>query len=153
MEPYGDPAIFLQHRELTLGDNFPAAVHDALQRSRLLLAIVTLAYYRSRWTQAEYATFVAREHATGAGPLIMPVLLRGLEALPPEASDRQFLDVRRFPITGGLRKEPGVGREVKRLVDSIMPRLDSVPPFRPDFPVVDPSDVEMPTPTEFPFPS
>jgi len=155
MEAYRDPAIFLQHRELTLGPSLPAAVQDALRRSRLLLAIVTPEYVRSRWTLAEFATFVERERTTGAESLIVPVLFRGrLEELPHDYSDRaQTFDARRYPITGRLSREPDVMRDVQRLVEWMLRRLDSVPPFRPDFPVVDPSDVEMPKPTEFPFPS
>jgi hypothetical protein len=150
LEPYREPAIFIQHRELAIGHSFVDSVRDALRRSRLLLPIVTPTYFRSSWTVAEYETFVARERITGADELVVPVLLRGGDDLPRDMQRRQFLDARRYPISGRLRSDRNAARTIRDVVEGIVWMLDRVPPYSADFPVVDPAEVRLPQLAEKP---
>lgn len=62
-----------------------------LDRSRVLLAILTPHYLASSWCLAEWQAFEDREQAEGR-TLIVPIMLRGVSALPGRFSERAAID-------------------------------------------------------------
>jgi cellulose biosynthesis protein BcsQ len=136
---YRPTSFFVDRQEIRLGEAWTSAISDALRKSRLLLSIITPGYVRSRWALAEWRSFEERERVADAGPLIVPVLLRGrTEDLPPQARERQFLVMTDYTTA---RSPAEMIRQLAAVIDT---RLRNVPPFRQSFPVVEPEDVVVP---------
>jgi hypothetical protein len=106
------------------------------------MPILTPAYFTSAWTTAEWRTFQLRESFAGPGTrLIIPVALRSPDRYPPYAKARQFFDATEFPARASDWTSENI-RSVRSLAEQIARMLDEVPPFHPDFPHVEPEDVE-----------
>lgn len=88
--------VFLAHREedgIPLGKAFDAALHEALQRTTTMLALLSAEWIASTWCRAEYQT------ALLAGKRIVPVLLgdpRSLD-IPAELARLQGVELWRDP--------------------------------------------------------
>jgi hypothetical protein len=131
--------IFIEQQEVRAGQAWTSHLADALRRSRLLLPLMTPAYFRSPWSVAEYQTFVERERRFSV-PLIVPVLVRGhLADLPDDVMDRQILNLTRY-TTASNRDEHA--ESVRVLAERIVHLARGAPPYSPDFPVVSPQQVE-----------
>jgi MinD-like ATPase involved in chromosome partitioning or flagellar assembly len=141
----GSASVFFERRELVLGADWPAALKEALARARVLVAILTQSYVESAWNVAEWETFADRERFSRSTRLIFPVLAHGGGNFPPEFTDRQSLDVRKFVKPGPAfwEKPEAFDLEVRirELAEAIAAQLDEVPPFHANFPVVDPAHV------------
>jgi hypothetical protein len=62
------------------GEAWPAAIADALLRSRIMVALVAPVYFDSAWCLAEWQTMLARQAQIlkvqpQAGPLVLPIRL------------------------------------------------------------------------------
>lgn len=88
--------VFLAHREedgIPLGKAFDAALHEALQRTTTMLALLSAEWIASTWCRAEYQT------ALLAGKRIVPVFLgdpRSLD-IPAELARLQGVELWRDP--------------------------------------------------------
>jgi Mrp family chromosome partitioning ATPase len=84
-----------------VADEYPAVMRAALERSTVLLAIVTPTHFQAPINREEWNMFLeARPNA------IVPVVLRGaLDALPPDVRRMQPFDFRDYAIVGeGFQK-------------------------------------------------
>jgi MinD-like ATPase involved in chromosome partitioning or flagellar assembly len=136
-----DIRIFWHRQEVVLEDTWPE-LKDALLHSRLLLAILTPEYFEHRQNVAEWRTFNERERLTDTGePLILPIIFRGAtDDLPPDARMREFVDIR-YLVSPRQLDTIRSRRTIESLAESVARTLSRVPPFRPDFPLVDPADI------------
>jgi hypothetical protein len=152
-----DPRVFFD-TEQEAGTPWPENLMRALQRSRLLLAIWSPPYFRSRWCLAEWKTITAREQVLGGGQeslaLTYPIRYSDGKKFPDEACNVQqemiFKDWN-YPDPQFAQSELYLGfhSAVVTLAERIAERLDDVPPWDPDWPVVMPEPPE-PGPTDMP---
>jgi hypothetical protein len=142
-ESGADPNIFWDRRELVLGKTWPDPISHALLHSRLLLPILTPVYFSSTWHVAEWRTFEARESFAGPDKrLISPVAHRAPHLYPDFARERSYIDATTFPPRASEWSSENV-QTVRYLAGSLAQMLGHVPPFRPDFPLVHPRDVDI----------
>jgi hypothetical protein len=129
--PY-KPRVFLDYRDADIGESFNAQLEKALERSKLLLAILTPAYFASDWCRREWAIFEKRELITKSGPMILPVLLRGRQILPDIAKRRQWIDASDIDIIGKNQKaSKNEYVLLKETAKSIAMMLENVAPYDP----------------------
>jgi hypothetical protein len=83
-----DPKIFVDRSSLAFGDQAPAAIQQALKRSKCLVCFWTPQYFQSRWCVTEWKTFQHRSEQHGR-PLILPVSVHDGKNFPPKAKDTQ----------------------------------------------------------------
>lgn len=73
-----EPVGFFDQREIELGEDWDTTIVDALQTSRVFLAVASPAYFKSEYCGKEWALFQARlASASGSGqapPLMKPVI-------------------------------------------------------------------------------
>lgn len=152
-----EPRIFLDLSQVHVDEVWRASVARHLQRSRLLLAMVTPKFVSSDWCRLEWATFERREAlAGGASPLIVPLLLREPETMPEWIVKRQWFDLRDMPqhVTALSDNAPAVHATVARIADEIARALRKTPRFDPAWPVATPDDLRTsPLPPVEPAPS
>lgn len=139
-----EPMIFRDRKEVLLDAPWPEQVKRALLRSRLLLSVITPAYYNSKWTLAEWATFVARAALSLEGSashdmpkLVFPVIFDGTRVFyAPELSHHRPAE-----MLYSYYLEKGAMQSTAELAEDITKALRDVPSFRPDFPLVEQADV------------
>jgi MinD-like ATPase involved in chromosome partitioning or flagellar assembly len=147
-----EDAIFIDRHEVLLGESLPDSMRHALLHSRLLLPILTPAYFSSTLHMAEWRTFELRESLTDTETsLIVPVVLRKPRRYPEFVMNRLLTDVTTFPPRPSDWTKKNI-ESVRHLAERIAWMLRDVPPFRPDFPLVNPADVvaEIPQGSELP---
>jgi F-box protein 11 len=110
--------IFLDHADISWGENWRRHVEESIDASALLLVIVTPGLFHSRAARAEVTKFQEREGTLGRRDLIVPVYyisaremddpaLRGRDEMAALLASRQFVDWRelRFePLTSPLTR-------------------------------------------------
>jgi MinD-like ATPase involved in chromosome partitioning or flagellar assembly len=142
------PRIFHEAREVPLGQSWPEALRDALGRAKLLVPLLTPAYFSSTWNIAEWFTFEAREKLVKRPgepiePLILPVVLMNGDIFPNYAQARQWLNLSGLfnpYMVKGSKSERRLAGEIRIIAEDVVQRLDRVPPWSPDFPIVDPQE-------------
>jgi FxsC-like protein len=88
--PAGTAVGFFDQRSIELGEEWDAAIVDALQNSRVMVAAASLGYFNSEYCGKEWTLFRRRCQAAAAGgktpPLIKAVawVEHSLSELPPE---------------------------------------------------------------------
>jgi MinD-like ATPase involved in chromosome partitioning or flagellar assembly len=142
--------VFFERREVVLGTHFPDSVTEALRRSRLMLAVLTPAYFQSTWSVAEWRTFEERERVSKVQGLIIPVLVRedSHGGFPDWVTNRQVFRASELFIPGQLKLERTSQSmaTIASLAQTISSRLDAVPPSRLEFSIVEPADVQSQMP-------
>jgi TIR domain len=137
------PRIFID-TGISCGDWWPRGLVDALNRTRLLLPVLTAGYFDSPWCHAEWATFAARERWCGkTAHLIHPILYSGLRSLSPTACERQLADFQewRFPYPQ-FRLDPrylAFHNAVDAIAETIVQQRRIAPSWSPRFPVRTPA--------------
>ena len=119
-------SIFLD-QSIDAGEPMFERIEAVLERSRILLAIVTPSYLRSEHAMREVGAFTQR------GGRIVPLLLRGpIEAVPHGMRTMQVADFREFAIVGeGFRKTSQYVEfqmQIRRLAEQLAEQLTSSPP-------------------------
>jgi hypothetical protein len=93
--------VWLDERELQVGDSIVAGVSQGLKNADYLVAVLSKASIGSRWVQAELnATLM--EELSGKGVTVLPVLIEDCE-LPALLKDRVYADFR-HDFNAGLQK-------------------------------------------------
>jgi MinD-like ATPase involved in chromosome partitioning or flagellar assembly len=135
---------FFDASELSAGSSFSDPVQDALNRSKLLLAIVTPAYFSQERALVEWKTFDMRSGMTSTS-LILPVVVRGgAGTLPEWFKRRQFYDLEDISMRATTSRERSKEYRItiKELAEHIRKLLDNIPPYNPDWPVASPEQVK-----------
>lgn len=106
-------------------------LRPTLDRSRVLLAILTPHYLASSWCLAEWQAFEDRERAEGR-TLIVPIALRGVSVLPGRFNERVVMDGSGVDLsdTSDAAMATLVDQTLKRLIVALEGRL--LPERAPD---------------------
>lgn len=128
---------------------WPENLAGALARSRVLVAVVSPPYFRSAWCTAEWASMAERERMCGMGTtddprlLIHPVVYADGKHFPPDARRNYSRDFSRWNYPNSHFKDTRPYLDfydaVKKLAEEIAQRLDDVPDWRQDFPILRPT--------------
>jgi hypothetical protein len=135
--------------EMEAGVRYPAELQSRLRGSGLLLAIWSADYFRSAWCMAEWRSFREREDRLGyftrerPASLVYPIRYADGEYFHPEAKLAQcrhdFSNLNYafdgFPLTA---KYMEFEDRVRQMAQELVGRLNDLPVWRPDFPVVEP---------------
>jgi hypothetical protein len=119
-----------------------------LKRSRMLLAVLSPAYFRSTWCLTEWESMAARERPLGEEPvgLILPIVAAGREILPASAKTRQWIDMSRWAIPmPQFRDTPRYVefyQAVRGLAEVIAKNIERAPPWQEDFPIIPATSTE-----------
>ena len=135
--------------DLDSGVNWPEALKNRIRQSGILLAVWSADYFRSSWCMAEWKSFRAREQALGlfdAGDpqgLVYPIRYADGDHFHPEARInhcRADFSKYNYPDES-FRLTPKYLEFDDRVTDmaiELVARLQALPPWRSDFPVVEP---------------
>jgi MinD-like ATPase involved in chromosome partitioning or flagellar assembly len=135
--------IFLDYREVQAGSVWQSEVANALSKSKLLLAVITPRYFRSKWAVAEWKTFEEREARMNVHPLIFPVVFYGPGKQQPEwFRSRLYFDMQHvFDQNDSIV----IDRAIQKLAEEISWALENSPRFA-DGLVISPDDVDSQPP-------
>lgn len=144
-----DPVRVYWDEHMEGGAHWPSELRRRLLRSGLLLAVWSADYFRSPWCMAEWQSFTDRERLLGAGPgelttsLVYPIRYSDGRHYHPEAQvtqcrydfsghnypDKEFRNVAKYLEFDDL---------VRRMADDLVEKIDAIPSWRSDFPIVEP---------------
>jgi hypothetical protein len=136
----GRAKVFLDVRMET-GVVWPDQLRAGLGRSKLLVAVWSPAYFESKWCMAEMQTMLEREQLVDVhGGIIFPLVFNDGRSFPDWANQRQTVSFKEHGYPYRQFRD-AVGylafhAQVRRLAEEIAERLDRVPPWREDWPVV-----------------
>lgn len=139
--------IYTDIHELKGGQFFTESLHDALRHSKLLLALVTPAYFAQKYCMSELLSFERRSELTQA-QLVLPVLLRPIKHTPHSdvINKYNYLDLSSFTDRGKRYAHTIEFRKrIRDLATRTVELLEKAPPFDTSFPVVSPEEVPVPT--------
>ena len=143
------PRIFLDIRQ-EIGVRWPDNLARVLQRSRYMVAVWSVPYFQSAWCMAEWKTMLRRERLVGLGTkdnprgLVYPIVFADGDNFPEEARLVQARrDLRRWAVPlPGFRDTPAYidfYQAVREVAETLAVRLDHVPPWQPNWPVIRPN--------------
>jgi hypothetical protein len=139
--------VFYDENATSDSGNWPQSVQQGLLRSRLMISVVTPAYFGSRWCKAEWESMRARERsenvAAGASGdvLIYTIAFANPNGLPLDAKRRDLADFTAWNAYEDYFKTTVAYRDfvnaVQRLVGKIVDRVENgrVPEFNGRWPV------------------
>lgn len=144
-----EPTIFVDW-DMESGVHWPDRLEAALQSSRLMVSVLSPPYFRSPWCLAEWRTIQARQDHLGLRGqgwqdlLIHPVVFADGRHFPDEAAQINHYDLSTWncPMPhDSFRSVPvyrDFYREVEKFAIVLARRLEAVPPWEPDWPIVRP---------------
>jgi hypothetical protein len=135
------------------GVKFPEELKSRIRTSRLLLPVWSADYFRSSWCMAEWQSFRRREEALGLflrrhpQGLIYPIRYADGDYFPKDAKEtqcRKDFSLLNFPeeIFKSTVKYTEFDKLVQEVAKDLVIRLDAVPPWKRDFPIVEPQPME-----------
>lgn len=110
--------VFFYRATLSSRGEFRGELAEALQSSRVLLALLSPQYFRSEWCAHEWGYFSSLELSEPGQSRIVPIVLRMGEFVE-DVSQRQIFDFQRFVVVGGAWKESSDYVAFKRAVDDV----------------------------------
>lgn len=136
--------------ETEIGAYWPGLLEQRLQRSRVLVAVLSPRYFESSWCLAEWHTARAREEALGMATklnpgtsVIYPVVFSDSESFPEDAQTRQARVLKQWNNPRpGYRDTPAYDElydEVKRIAVELRGFINNAPAWQPDWPTCRPS--------------
>jgi len=151
-----EPAVFIDE-EMERGTNWPHSLEQALSRTKIMLAVFSPQYFRSRWCVAEWETMVERERLLGLYTrdqphgLIYPVLFSDSDNFPDYARDRGWRDLKTWnnpdPVFQLTPKFVGFHEQVAQIAEDLAKLLPRVPDWEPGWPAFRPDPpFRLPTP-------
>lgn len=152
------PRVF-RDEEMERGVHWPNRLANALLRSKIMVAIYTAPYFRSRWCMAEWQSMRDREAMLGltgserAQGLVYPILVADSENFPPEARYRTWWDFKRWYrpdlVFQQTKRWLGFHQEVEKVAIDLARLLPQVPHWEPGWPIERP-DPPLPPPVQVP---
>jgi len=150
------PRVFVD-KSMPRGVHWPSQLQKALRHSKIMIALLTPLYFQSRWCMAEWHNMKAREQMLGLGTLdrphglIIPILYSDSENFPEEGRHLSWWNFKDLstpePVFQESRDYVRFHQEVTNLAKDLVELIQQVPPWRDDWPVVEPPDpVIMPPP-------
>lgn len=132
------PQIFLNIQDVDSMSSVNSAIDYSIKHSKLLIALLTPAYFASDFCIREWLFFEKREkQSMNAQPLILPILLRGGDLLPDHIKRRQLLNASESLMSFTALKRSGTSKgeyDLLQLVSqSITKMLENAPPFDPNW--------------------
>lgn len=151
-----EPAVFIDE-EIDRGTNWPYRLENALNRTKIMLAVFSPQYFRSPWCLAELHTMAERERLFGLNTaeqphgLIYPILYSDSENFPDFVRGRAWRDLKKWNRPDLVfQQTPGFidfHDQVESIAIDLAKRLPRVPDWQPDWPVYRPDPVvRQPTP-------
>ncbi|MGH3879946.1 MAG: TIR domain-containing protein [Actinophytocola sp.] len=142
-----EPAVFIDE-EMDRGTSWPHQLEQALNRTKVMLAVFSPQYFRSPWCLAEWKTMVERERLLGLYSaeqpqgLIYPVLYSDSENFPDYVRDRAWRDLKRWnnpdPAFQLTPRFVGFHEQVEDIAIDLAKLLPRVPDWRPGWPAFRP---------------
>jgi hypothetical protein len=154
-----EPTVFLD-TSMPRGVHWPAQLEKALRCSKIMIAVLSAPYFVSSWCMAEWKNMEAREDLLGLASaqqpqgLIYPI--RYSDSLKFEGAKqlRSWWDFKGLdnPNKGfqESRDWHPFQQRVRECAQDLAELLDQVPPWRPDFPVIERPDPPLPPPPTIP---
>ncbi len=141
------PRIFVDQDQPS-GVEWPLNLRDALQKSRLLVAVWTPPFFQSRWCQAEWASMLLREEVMEsarirpARGLVYPVVYSDGQHFDERAKATQWKrDLRDFGYPyPSFKDSPAYLRfhdAVRDMAEEIDTHLAEIPDWSADWPVAE----------------
>ena len=148
MEMAVAPKLFMDSAEIEAGESWVEAQRTALASSKMMLAVLTPSYFRSRACLAELETFSLRS-SDRSTPWFIPILFSGTISQFPEYVRRyQFVDLSRYMFSGKAFQETTDYLEfqqgVRGLARVLGEALSKTPPLYPNWRVVEPRATNLP---------
>lgn len=153
------PKIFID-KEMPRGVHWPAQLEKALRHSKIMLAVLSAPYFTSKWCMAEWGNMQAREEVLGlASPqrpqgLIYPVRYSDSNSFEEEGRQRSWWDFKGLDNPDKVFQESRdwipFHQRVRQCAQDLAELLKQVPPWRPDWPVVERPDPVLPPPPPLP---
>ncbi len=138
-----EPTVFIDE-EMDRGTNWPLRLQNALNRTKIMVAVFSPQYFRSRWCLAEWHTMAERERLLGLNSeeqpqgLIYPVVFSDSENFPEYVRDRAWRDLKQWNSPDLVFQQTPKWTEFHEQVESIAmdlaKLLPRVPDWRPDWP-------------------
>jgi hypothetical protein len=138
-----EPRVFVDE-EMDRAMNWPLRLENALNHSRIMVAVFSPQYFRSPWCLAELRTMEAREQLFGlnsvAQPhgLIYPVLFSDSENFPAYARDRSWRDLKVWNRPDVVFQQTvqwiDFHQQVEDMAIELAKLLPRVPDWQPDWP-------------------
>jgi hypothetical protein len=153
------PKMFLD-KEMSRGVHWPSQLENALQGSKILVAVLSAPYFRSKWCMTELDNMRAREKVLGlASPerpqgLIYPIRFADSSSFENEGRMRAWWDFKGLdnPDRGfqESRDWHPFQQRVRECAQDLATLLKQVPPWRPDWPAVESPEPPLPPPPPLP---
>lgn len=137
------PRIFLDSALVSRGDAWEPAMREGFQRSKMLIAVLTPAYFTSPYCGAQWRAFEARER--GGEPLILPILLQAQTGpLPASVNNRMYLKVPEDALVslGKNAHDVHYARFLQEVANAVVRVLSSTPPYEEWFPMPEPLEMQ-----------
>lgn len=143
-----EPKIFFNRLELIAGQNWLPSLKNALIHSKLFMPVINQSYLRSSFAMAELMTFKERSKAANAD-LIVPLTISSFDKKTlPQINEIQRADFSRFFLIGENFSKTvqyfDFLQLIQTLARSVSGLLAVVPPFNPEWPIVDINEVDIP---------
>lgn len=146
----GAPVRISCDLQIAAGAAWPNDLRSRIRSSSILLSVWSADYFRSDWCMAEWQSFRAREQLLGlrgddhTNGLVFPVRYADGEFYHPDAANTQC-----NADFSGLNYPDDVFRlsakyiefdqAVQNMCAELVTMLATIPPWRPDFPIVEPA--------------
>ena len=141
-----EPVVFRDEEALETGTTWPLALQEGLERSRILVAVLSPSYFRSDWCIAEWTSMRQREAQLGfrapGNPqgLIYPVTFHDGDHFSEDAKAIKPRDLRRwnraspaFPQTTDYYDFLG---EMQAVADEVAQLISTAPAWQNGFPLL-----------------
>ena len=142
---------------LETGKAWPEQSAQAVARSRCLITILSPSYFHSPWCVSELESFLERERRfmTQPGSLILPVAMSGSAHFPQQMKERQAVSFQQWAVPFQHFRQSSSYHDfltaVNRFCEPLIAKIESAPPWSPDFPIVRRETVAAPdAPVLFP---
>jgi hypothetical protein len=148
------PSIFFDQDEMTAGVSWPLRLQQALLRSKILVPVLSAAYFQRPWCLAEWSSMREREKTLGLRTsekphgLILPVVFFDGDSFPEDARSIQHCDLRDWNVNtpGFLHTEAYVHfvKRVQEFARQVHAIFAQVPRWQEGWPIVQPSARRLP---------
>lgn len=144
-----EPRIFVDWEQET-GVSWPDNLERALLRSKVMVAVLSPPYFRSRWCRAEWESMLERHRVLGYGTkdhprhLVLPVRFADGRHYPESAQAAQQRDFTPwntplpYEVYSRSPQYLDFYAAVQRLAEEVAKRVEDAPPWDPAWQVVRP---------------